>query len=217
MQGWILGNGNRNISIQDNTIVAQQIDDCGNVASPLVSQGFVAGATITGNTLVVPADNAVGLPVGISIWGNITDPYSKHNHPHYPPSTDVTIQGNRFVGNFSATSRNPSSPQFYPRSFVSPQKLVSEHAIDLNGVARVTLKGNRFPTGMGNATDNTCQCCTTVDITRDQTGSRCQSIAFLKTDDKPGPFSPSPPAPRLPGGGFLASMLLIDWEPSTHV
>ena len=41
--------------------MAEQIDDCGNVASPLVSQGFVAGATITGNTLVVPADEEIGI------------------------------------------------------------------------------------------------------------------------------------------------------------
>jgi hypothetical protein len=174
VSGWILGNGNRNISIMNNTIVVQQIDDCGNVQSPLISQGFVSGAAISGNTL--RASGTVGLPVGISIWGDITDPYSKHSHPHYPASKKVTIENNEFVGNFSATSTNPMSPQLYPRSFVSPQKLVSEKCIDLNGVAGVVLRGNRFPARMGNATGNTCVCCTTVDTAG---SGRCTDVSIL--------------------------------------
>ena len=88
----------------------------------------------------------------------------------------MTIEDNEFVGNFSATSRNPRSPQFYPRSFISPQKLVSEKSIDLNGVVGVVLRGNRFPARMGNATGNTCVCCTTVDTAG---SGRCTDVSIL--------------------------------------
>ena len=138
--------------------------------SPMLSEGFVQGANLSFNRFyshASPAALAAGkqsiLPVGISVWGNIHDRFTPS--AFYPTATNIHIEGNEFHGNFSG-------PKWLNRQdHVSPQGLVSVRTININGVAGVTLRGNKF--GVGNVTDNLCECCNVVDT---PSAARCVNV-----------------------------------------
>ena len=48
---------------------------------------------------------------------------------------------------------------------------MSVRTININGVAGVTLRGNKF--GVGNVTDNLCECCNVVDT---PSAARCVNV-----------------------------------------
>ena len=173
--GQILGNGNYNITIVNNTIVQvgthQPYGEYG--SSPMVSQGFPAGCNISfnrfhasqGSVAALAAGRPTILPVGISVWGAVHDRFTPT--AYYPTARSITIAGNVFEGDFSGpgwTNR---------QDHVSPQALVSVRSINVNGVNGVTIRGNRWGEAKGNVTDNLCQCCTVVDTPRD---ARCVDV-----------------------------------------
>jgi hypothetical protein len=160
--GQMLGNGNYNLTVVNNTIFQldphQAYSEYG--SSPMLSQGFVQGANLSFNTfhsMASFADSEAGIPttipVGISVWGAVHDRFTPKDY--YPTATNIVIEGNRFLGNFSG-------PKWLHRQdHVSPQGLVSVRTINLNGVRGAQVRGNQF--GSGNVTDNLCECCTVVD------------------------------------------------------
>jgi hypothetical protein len=178
VHGTILGNGNTNLTVVNNTIIAH------NSTSAIMSQGFTQTANISNNTLIASAasdhegihkdgmydiDGAHVFPTGITVWGQIHDPYAgMAKFTFYPTSTNITIQGNVFVGNLSGP-KWAHHPQFH----ISAQAMTSFRAISLNGVDGVVVSGNSFEHG-GNASENTCECCTVVEA---DPKTRCANIA----------------------------------------
>jgi hypothetical protein len=94
----------------------------------------------------------------------------------------MVIEGNVFEGDYSGAGDLPGPkvcPRRYRQDHVSPQGLVSVRTINLNGVSRVTLKGNVFTgaaAGSENITHNVCECCTVVDTPQD---ARCAEVKIL--------------------------------------
>eukprot|EP01051_Picozoa_sp_SAG22_P003039 SAG22_NODE_143_length_17909_cov_34.254969_5_plen_1151_part_00 len=112
-------------------------------------------------------------PVGISVWGQIHDPYAgMAKFTFYATSTNLMIDGKVFEGGFSGP-KWAHHPQFH----VAAQALTSFPAISLNGVDGAVVRHNSC--AEGNATDNVCECCTVVEA---DPAARCANIE-LKTDD----------------------------------
>jgi hypothetical protein len=178
VHGCILGNGNTNLTVVRNTII-----DNGEGNPVLLSQGFVQTANISSNWLVAKAvpPNAertrafIGhiYPVGISVWGQIHDPYAgMAKYTYYPTSINLTIENNVFIGNLSGPNW-----EHHPQFHISAQALSSFRAVNLNGVDGVVIRGNSFEAG--NTSENLCACCTVVES---DPATRCANIT-LKTDD----------------------------------